>query len=98
MEWQQLAELGLSEPGLSEVAERGSFKRGNVQLEYTIFAKEDAAHHVLLLTGWDESHLKYAEVSSLTQPRLLATRPELMRTDTLSLLSCRLQSSTLNWT
>ena len=42
-EWLQLFHLGLSEPGLAELAHRGSFTRGNVNIEYSIFSKPGTA-------------------------------------------------------
>ncbi|KAG5189013.1 alpha/beta hydrolase protein [Tribonema minus] len=61
-EWAEVEQLGIGEPGLAALAVRGSFCRDGVSIEYSIFDTPGAKRHVLLLTGWDESFLKYAEV------------------------------------
>ncbi|CAB1099836.1 unnamed protein product [Ectocarpus sp. CCAP 1310/34] len=64
-EWSTLEGLGLATAQLTSLARRGSFSRDDgVSIEFCNFCQENAKHHVLLLTGWDESFLKYGDVIS----------------------------------
>jgi hypothetical protein len=62
-EWAVLEQLGVCE-GLCSKGTRASFVgKAGVRIEYAVFEAAQAKKHVVLLTGWDESFLKYAEVS-----------------------------------
>ncbi len=51
--------LGLASAQLRSLATRGSFSRDDgVSIQFCNFCQENAKHHVLLLTGWDESFIK----------------------------------------
>ncbi|CAM9549497.1 unnamed protein product, partial [Hapterophycus canaliculatus] len=64
-EWSTLEGLGLASVQLRSLARRGSFSREDgVSIQFCNFCQENAKHHVLLLTGWDESFLKYGDVIS----------------------------------
>lgn len=64
-EWATLEGLGLAEARLRSLASRGSFCReGCVTVQFCHFRQDDSKHHVVLLTGWDESFIKYGDVIS----------------------------------
>eukprot|EP00752_Nemacystus_decipiens_P005003 g4549.t1 len=64
-EWSTLEGLGLATAQLRSLATRGSFSRDDgVSIQFCNFCQENAKHHVLLLTGWDESFVKYGDVIS----------------------------------
>eukprot|EP00903_Cladosiphon_okamuranus_P011977 g11248.t1 len=64
-EWSTLEGLGLATAQLRSLATRGSFSRDDgVSIQFCNFCQENAKHHVLLLTGWDESFIKYGDVIS----------------------------------
>ncbi|CAM9343325.1 unnamed protein product [Scytosiphon promiscuus] len=64
-EWSTLEGLGLATVQLRSIARRGSFSRDDgVSIQFCNFCQENAKHHVVLLTGWDESFIKYGDVIS----------------------------------
>ncbi|CAM9115894.1 unnamed protein product [Pylaiella littoralis] len=64
-EWSTLEGLGLATAQLRSLARRGSFCRDDrVSIQFCNFCQENAKHHVLLLTGWDETFMKYGDVIS----------------------------------